>query len=243
MPWGRLGAEGAVIVVSILLAFTVQALWERREERRLEVERLEALSVEVADVVARIPVAVQTIQATIASHEALIRQFPGNSLAPADSLIYWLGAVGRPNAFNPPQIVLTDLMSSGGIQEVQADPVRRAIAQYESRLAAHEERLDASWEIWTERIQPYLEGRVSRVDRLRLGPYARDGGPDLQPGSVPFAASPFAADYAGLFADPVFESMLAERWMRLRQAASTRNQIETAATDLLELIDQDLNRD
>jgi len=237
VPWGRLSAEGAVIVVSILLAFAVQAWWEQQQERRLEVERLSALSVEVAEAIRRIPDAEERILATLASHEALIRQFPGDSLASADSLIFWLGATGRPNAFDPPQTVLGDLMSSGGIQHVQADAVRLGIADYQLSLQVHAERLDVSWAIWMDRIQPYLEGRVPRVDRLRLGPYSVEENP------VPFEASPFAPDYARLFADRVFESMLAERWMRLQQTEVALRTIESAATDLLELIDQDLKRD
>ena len=36
LPWLRITAEGIAIVVSILLAFGIQALWEERQERTRE---------------------------------------------------------------------------------------------------------------------------------------------------------------------------------------------------------------
>lgn len=224
-----------MIVVSILLAFAVQAWWERQQERRLEVERLSALRIEVGDVVERLPVALATIQGTRAALESLIGQFPGGSLASGDSLIYWLSEVARPNDLDPPRTVLGDLVSSGGIQQVASDEVRRGIANYQLALDGQDESVQKSWEIWANRIQPYLEGRVSRVDRLRLGAYGAIA-------DVPLDPSPFAPKYADLFADPVFESMLAERWFRLRQAEEDLVTIEEAGTELVRLIDDDLGR-
>jgi hypothetical protein len=40
IPWGRILAEGILIVVSILLAFSIEAWWARRGERRDEVDAL-----------------------------------------------------------------------------------------------------------------------------------------------------------------------------------------------------------
>ena len=44
IPWLRVLVEGVVIVVSILLAFGVQAWWEGQQERRDEVESLQLIS-------------------------------------------------------------------------------------------------------------------------------------------------------------------------------------------------------
>ena len=47
IPWKRLAAEGAAIVVSILLAFWIDAWWEQREERQLLIGNLQALEKEI----------------------------------------------------------------------------------------------------------------------------------------------------------------------------------------------------
>ena len=47
IPWLRLGAESVAIVVSILLAFSLNAWWENRLERELESQQLTRLQVEL----------------------------------------------------------------------------------------------------------------------------------------------------------------------------------------------------
>ncbi len=49
IAWGRLVAESAAIVVSILLAFTIDAWWADRKDRVEEVRILEALKAEFED--------------------------------------------------------------------------------------------------------------------------------------------------------------------------------------------------
>lgn len=48
IPWPRIFAEGVAIIVSILLAFGIQAWWEGRQDRMEEEQLLAALSVEFA---------------------------------------------------------------------------------------------------------------------------------------------------------------------------------------------------
>ena len=48
IPWKRLSVEAAAIVVSILLAFAIDAWWEERLERKEEAEQLVRLHAEFA---------------------------------------------------------------------------------------------------------------------------------------------------------------------------------------------------
>ena len=43
IPWVRIGAEGVAIIVSILIAFAIDAWWEQRKERLEEIEALQGL--------------------------------------------------------------------------------------------------------------------------------------------------------------------------------------------------------
>lgn len=47
IPWFRIGAESVAIVSSILLAFTIDAYWDGRQERRQEAEYLAAIIDEI----------------------------------------------------------------------------------------------------------------------------------------------------------------------------------------------------
>ena len=231
MPWGRLGAEGSVILVSILLAFAVQAWWEGRQEQRQEAEYLTALREELREGLSLLPEIEGTLARYRYRHEALIGQFHDTGEAPPDSLIFWMSALSWPVQFNPPTAVVNDLVSSGGIQLIKTDRVRLAVAEYESVLTRFGATSDQAWAVWAERIQPYLEGRVSRVDRLRQGSYPRP---------VPFAPSPFAPSYQSLFRDAAFESMIAERWIRLDTARDVLEQIRSLMTELVTLISAEL---
>ena len=49
IPWKRLFAEGFVIIVSILLAFLIDAWWNDRLEHQREREQLSAMRIEFAE--------------------------------------------------------------------------------------------------------------------------------------------------------------------------------------------------
>ncbi len=159
----------------------------------------------------RIPGARETLTTETGRHEVLVTQFPGTDLAPSDSFVLWLSSLTWPAQFVPPRAVLDDLLSSGGIQRISSDPLRISIADYERTLEVSSLYGDAAWAVSVDRIQPFLEGRVPRVDRLLRGSYPRPDRP------VPFVPSPFTADFRSLFSSAAFESMIAERWMRLNE--------------------------
>ena len=47
IPWRRLALEGGVIVFSILLAFAIDAWWERSQDRELEIQQLARVNAEL----------------------------------------------------------------------------------------------------------------------------------------------------------------------------------------------------
>jgi len=49
IPWARLSAEAAAIVLSILVAFAIDAWWDRSQEERQLVATLETLEAEFAE--------------------------------------------------------------------------------------------------------------------------------------------------------------------------------------------------
>jgi hypothetical protein len=123
-------------------------------------------------------------------------------------------------------------VSSGGIQLIETDSLRLAVAQYEREILELERSSDRAWATWAERIQPHLEGRVPRVDRLRGGSYGSNIG-------VPFGVSPFAPDFEAVFSDSAFESMVAERWIRIDQVSVTLDRARSLMNEIVAMIDQE----
>ncbi len=89
--------------------------------------------------------------------------------------------------------------------------------------------------VWGQRIQPFLEGRIPRVERLRQG-FAGTRT------DLPFGPSPHKPDFDGVLADPRFEDMLAERWLRLRDGLHSMQRLSTFATEIIKLIDVELEQ-
>ncbi|MDT8342011.1 MAG: hypothetical protein RQ751_10910 [Longimicrobiales bacterium] len=211
ISWRRLLVEGAVIVGSILLAFGIDAWWDATRDRSRELGYLRALAAEFTSAqdaaIALEPGRVQAAR----SAASLIRQVQGAARAPEDSLFLWASGLSQQIEFNPPRAVLDDLVSSGETQRIRSDTLRLLLARYPAQLAQVAYADAQAWATWEDRIQPYLEGRIPRVDRLRRGTFGRAF-------DVPFSPSPHPARWNEVFATPRFEDMLAERWMRLEIA-------------------------
>jgi hypothetical protein len=143
VPWLRILAEGFAIVVSILLAFGIQAWWEDRQERAVETALLtglvEDLRLDSAD-----------YERFAAVHRARM-EGADFLLSPAsqDSL-RTLEATVSPEEMTPGQAfrrinrfarletvrVSYDQITAAGISEVISDPeLRRMIAQYYAEAA------------------------------------------------------------------------------------------------------------
>jgi len=234
IPWFRVVVEGVVIVASILLAFGIQAWWEGSQERELERRYLEALRGEFAAVQANVPGEDDTRAGVLHAHEALIIQTQSEEMAPADSLFLWMSQTSYPHGFDPPRAVFDDLLSSGGTRLIRSDPLRVELARYGAQLDFTRRLDDQAWATWEQRMQPFLEGRVPRVDRIRRGLYSVLG---YEP---PFGPSRHAADFEGVLTDPAFEDMLADRWLRLDRALAIFRELSLLIDRIVALIDSSL---
>ncbi len=82
VPWLRIFVEGAVIVLSILLAFGIQAWWDGFQEREEEREVLIGLEAEFVDLQARL----QSLTATNRRRAELVERFLSDSVPKLEGL-------------------------------------------------------------------------------------------------------------------------------------------------------------
>lgn len=235
IPWARVLIEGLVIVVSILLAFGIDAWWDELQERERERGYLVALRGEFAVTREQQAAPLSSARArTMHAAEALIAQAQGAPRAPDDSLYWWMSGLSQQLEFDPPRAVLDDLVSSGETHLIASDSLRLALAFYTAQLEQLRHADQQAWSTWEQRIQPFLEARVPRVDRLRRGTF----GAAL--GELPFGPSPHPVDWTDLFGQRDFESMLAERWMRLSIAAQRFDAVLRTTDAIVRLTDRRL---
>lgn len=164
----RLVREGVAIVLSILLAFAIDAWWDARQERAEELQILEALR---EDFLANRAEAA----GTIAVHErggALIAaahaRMPSEAAAlPPDSIGATLNALAQPRTFDPVRGTLDALIGSGRLDLIRDAELRRALTVFLNLVGDSEEdaayMAEGSRRVWDRQI-------------LHGGPWARSEG-------------------------------------------------------------------
>ena len=234
IPWKRIAVEALAIIASILLAFAIDAWWDDRRDRIAEQNYLGSLRQEIVE---SINLAIDNIERrkdTIAAHEALIQQIQGATRASESELYELISYASLPIQYIPPRSVFNDIVASGATLLIRSDELRLALAEFDQGIRWLERVDDSSWSVWENRLQPLLEGRVPRVERLRQG--LRNSLRD----DVPFGESLHKPDFDGVLADPRFEDMLAERWLRLQNGLNALKGVNAMAERIVGLIDVEL---
>jgi hypothetical protein len=178
IPWPRIFAEGVAIVVSILLAFGIQAWWEGRQESQRETAYLLALRQEAQENRSVFEERLSLAEGRLEDIDRLfgsVISAPGT--VPRDSLMARIrlapGTTGQPQT-----AALTDLLSSGGLGLVEAPEVRRQIALYEGLLQSAIQRQEQHAQVYRDDLSRYLRAHMSVVEAIQpellRGPFELD---------------------------------------------------------------------
>jgi hypothetical protein len=235
IPWIRIFVEGAVIVGSILLAFGIDAWWEDVGARERDRGYLMSLRDEFGETLAHAQAQREIRDVAARSSASLIGQVQGKKRAETDSLYLWFSLTSMPIGFIPPISVFNDAAASGAIQRIRQDDLRIALVQYPLLLDRLREQDEAASAVSELRLQPFLEGRVPRVERLRRGFF---GGRNEY--EFPFGPSSNPVDFNAVFGEPELEDMLAERWFRLMMGSVNLADVEAHLVEVISLIDLEL---
>jgi hypothetical protein len=156
-------AEGALIVVSILLGLGIDAWWDRRQAAALEADILGALAVEVADNQGILRSDREQTEAALDRIDRFIRAEPETlGGAPADSIFIWVRSFIQPVTFDPlsgaaPLLSQTSTLSRDGIA------IRTRVTAWLTRVSdADEEKVE-------------FRRRASEVQELLTSYAARTG--------------------------------------------------------------------
>jgi len=131
----RLLIEGAAIVVSILLAFALDAMWEERQLRQWEVSQLVTLSVDMAENLA-------SLDEIVSAHNNNVRNM--------ESMLSLMGETPTGESAKIPNAILVSLISwrtadismgsldallaSGKLGDIDNAEIRKALASWPSKV-------------------------------------------------------------------------------------------------------------
>jgi hypothetical protein len=232
IAWKRLAVEAPVIVISILLAFAIDAWWEERGDRASEIVLLERLQADFLEIRSALRVVVDEHLEARAACLFLMGLNIGEAVpatAEADRMISLVFLASR--TFNPGSGALSSFYSSDGARLVRNHVLADKVLAWSALVADLQEEEANLQKGVTERWSPFIASRVS------LGPYAAATvDPDREipePVSTPAARTPLVVDET--FINHVLDRF---RWQQI--ALRDIQPVYAAVEDILALIETEL---
>ena len=220
IPWKRLFVEATAIVASILIAFAIDAWWENRLERSVEVQYLKALREDLHRSLELLDEEEATQQQQVAHLESLLST---NGETPySDELRLWLDdGLWNIGTYEPQLSSLRDLESSGQTHIIENPEIRRSLASVMQRIGNLETAQRDFLVSQQSVIDPYL------VDSFDLSKLLLDHRPDDE------------TDLSVLGTDG-FRSRVAFKISLRGEVTNAQNQVREIFNDTIALIDNEI---
>jgi len=131
--WNRLAIEGFVIVVSILLAFAVDAWWDERQKRDSEIQQLNRVAAELEINAARIRTKLETLsRARDATSELISWMGPKPTIVSPESFSETFVQMYSIGMFRLVRAASEDYLAAGLIDSARSAEVRYALSEWYS---------------------------------------------------------------------------------------------------------------
>jgi len=224
-PWRRAVLEGAAVIVSILLAFAIDAWWDGLQMRQEERQALRDLATEFHDNLGGIDRVIRHHDRSIESGVRLLRAASGSEPIPErpllDSLLF--AAFIDFTTFEPVSAALDDLLSSGRLGLIRDDSLRSALASWPREVEDAVEEQYLVRRMMESTLLPYLTPRIATAD---LYNNAHAGYGTFEPPREP-------SRLESLFLEREFESLLANRIAHERQALGEIGDLRSTVESIL----------
>jgi hypothetical protein len=153
--WSRLGLEGLVIVISILLAFTLDAAWDDRQERIRRDEYLRVLEDEFRAAAEEMEDQLEDHQRQVADIETLIEELDKGRDFSADAYRSLTGLY----YFGPAHPVFTDLANSSSVDILEFSDLRFSLFRYGRQKEFLVNLHNRETVLYQQDMRPYLARR------------------------------------------------------------------------------------
>lgn len=162
-------AEGLAVLVGVLSAFAIDAWWDARGARMQERSYLSAVRDEMVATREELTAHQGLMTSRMEAARDMLSLIANRDVAPVtgDTITTLLYELGPFVNFTPRRAALDDLISSGGMQLIRSDTLRRALAAYERALAEDYLAQEEVREFWRLELSPFhnehgnLRGMIS----------------------------------------------------------------------------------
>ena len=134
IPWNRLAAEGFVVVVSILLAFAIDAWWDRYQEDRREDRQLAAMRVEFLASSVALDEVIDSIQEHADGVDELMSMLKSDKRETVEVPGRLLGYAIGWRTSDVSTSTLDTLIASGDLNQLENEELRRDLAGFPAFL-------------------------------------------------------------------------------------------------------------
>lgn len=234
LPWRRMLLESTAIILSILLAFSIDAGWDEFQERKQERAFLGSLQSDFEETRTRINTSIDRHNRFIALARQLLGLY-GRGAADIDNdeLETMLGAV----FFDWESLYLPSgsrdaLFASGNIEIISNEELRTMLAAWPSKVADAAE--DEAWIIddVMNSLAPYLNGKVHTRNVARsTAPTATEHIPATEP-----------VNYDDLWNDQMFDNLVSFRILNETYAVRENVALRESVDEIIQVIENELNR-
>ena len=227
IPWRRVFTESVAVVLSILLAFTIDAWWDGHKERQREhvlmLELLEDFRSSRPGLESRLDLSLRMASGTEGFQALVAAQNVANALVVPDTFVF--AVLGGPT-YEPVTNTLDAALASGEIELLSSEKLRMELAKWRRILADTAEDEREVRRITNEQLFPLL-ARSSKLSGYFDGLLEWSGGDPYSSGRLIEGKTPDGAD-GSVAVEPSDElaGMLALR----------RFYVELAAADLEDLL-------
>jgi len=233
IPWTRIGAESAAIVLSILLAFWIDSSWERRLEREEAREVLSGLEVEFVALADNLDRTGRRYALWRDRLREVLETDPTNvSVAKMDTALI---ALIWPTTFDPGTRNRDALLESGRLELLESRPLRNRLSSWGSVLDETRDNEESMRTLAIQVTAPFLASRGVETGRSLAYTGA---GRDL---TFPVEETAIAAErYRLLLIDPEFRSLAQYRMGFANHSAQEFHRAADAAREVLVLTRREL---
>lgn len=214
LPWRRILVESAAVILSILLAFAIDAAWEARQERDHETVLLSGLLFEFRsvrpDLVTRVSTARRLRHNSVILRDQMAEAAGAGPVEVPDSIL--MSVIGGPT-FQPAINTLDAALASGKIELILDNELRNHLAQWRTILADTYESEKEVRAIATARIGPLIARDVAlgwyfdNAVSMDAGPFETQGSAKLTP-TLELSGAIAARAFYGQFAAEGLASLL-----------------------------------
>ena len=177
----RLAAEGLVVVVSILIAFALDAWWAERQLEREMAEDLAIVDYELAENIRLVKLTIDIMGRVVAANNTLISELQAQAESPnleiADTTLYW-GLFINPT-LDPSLGGIDAWIAAGRLAGIDSPVLRQRLASVRGKVEDVVEEQRVARDIGLRTIYPLIQDEIGDIglvqDVFAAGLHIRQG--------------------------------------------------------------------